>query len=97
MFVPLAYRQKPWFREVVGLADCCVVGGDGEKQSCDPGLPLDPGLFPLSVIVSVEMCFVDSSFYKRKEKGEGGQFCAVRIKKMKQMYLNGLPVCFSTF
>ena len=51
----------------------------------------------LSVIVSVEMCFVDSSFYKRKEKGEGGQFCAVRIKKMKQMYLNGLPVCFSTF
>lgn len=69
MFVPLSYRQKPWFREVLGLADSCVVGWDGEKQSCDPGLPIDPGGFPLSVTMSVEMCFVDSSFYKRKEKG----------------------------
>lgn len=75
MFVPLAYRQKPWFREVVGLADCCVVGWDGEKQSCDPGLPLDPGCFPLSVTVSAEMCFVDSSFYKRKEKEGGSVLC----------------------
>lgn len=65
MFVPLSYRQKPWFREVLGLADSCVVGWDGEKQSCDPGR------FPLSVTLSVEMCFVDPSFYKRKEKGGG--------------------------
>lgn len=76
--VPLTHRQKPWFREVLGLADSCVVGWDGGKQSWDPGLPLDPGRFPLSV--SVEVCFVDSSFYKRKEKRGSVLCCEENLK-----------------
>lgn len=75
-----SYRQKPWFREVLGLADSCVVGWDGGKQSCDPGLPVDPGCFPLSVTVSVEKCFVDSSFYKERKRGGSVLCCEENFK-----------------
>lgn len=55
-----------------------LVGG----QICDPGLPLDLVPFSSACAMSMEICFVDLSLYKRKEKG--GQFCAVRrIRKAK--------------
>lgn len=64
-----------------GLVDSCVAGR-WEKQICDPGLLLDLVPFSSACAMSIEICFVDLSLYKRKEKG--GQFCAVRrIRKAK--------------